>query len=246
MTDWNNFLHFWRNGVTWMMTEGGKCASVQSGPRSGFRQRRLAGKWKGFMSRKGNGQRVWNIISLAGLLLCAALAVWGYRSGCFRSVNALQAFVRQFSYVGMLLFVAVQVIQVVFPILPGGISCLAGVLMYGPWLGFIFNYIGICIGSLAAFGIAKNIGRSAFGRMFSEKQIQKYEEWTKKDGRFPRLFAAAIFFPVAPDDLLCYLAGTTAMTWRQFICIILLGKPFSIALYSMGLTRLFQLIFPGV
>lgn len=198
------------------------------------------------MNRKGNGQKVWNIISLTGLLLCAGLAVWGYRSGYFQSVNTLQDFVLQFGYAGMLLFVVVQIIQVVFPILPGGISCLAGVLLYGPWLGFVFNYIGICIGSMAAFGIAKNLGRSAFSKMFSEKQIQRYEEWTKKDGKFLKLFAAAIFFPVAPDDLLCYLAGTTAMTWRQFICIILLGKPVSIALYSMGLTKLFQLIFPGM
>ena len=40
----------------------------------------------------------------------------------------------------------------------------------------------------------------------------------------------------------CYLAGTTSMTWRRFTTIILLGKPLSIALYSLGLTVLFQQI----
>lgn len=131
----------------------------------------------------------------------------------------------------------------VFPIFPGGVSCLAGVVLYGPWMGFVFNYTGICIGSAAAFGISRNLGKAAFGKMFSEKQIKRYEAWTRKNGKFLKLFAAAIFFPVAPDDLLCYLAGTTAMTWKQFLAIILLGKPFSIALYSMGLTKLFQLFF---
>ena len=188
---------------------------------------------------------VWSLVSLGGLLLCAALAVWGYQSGHFHSVDALRGFVAKWGVCGMAVFVLIQIVQVVFPILPGGISCLAGVLLYGPWLGFWFNYIGICIGSLAAFGIARNLGRSAFRKMFSEKQLRKYEEWTKKDGKFLKLFAAAIFFPVAPDDLLCYLAGTTAMTWRQFTMVILLGKPFSIALYSMGLTKLFQLFFPA-
>jgi len=48
---------------------------------------------------------------------------------------------------------------------------------------------------------------------------------------------------VAPDDFLCYLAGTTNMTWKQFVTVIFLGKPFSIALYSLGLTTLFQVIF---
>ena len=142
---------------------------------------------------------------------------------------------------GMLLFVLVQIVQVVVPILPGGISCLGGVLLYGPWTGFLLNYIGICIGSAAAFGISKTLGRAAFEKLFAEKQIRKFELWTQKGGKFLKLFAAAIFFPVAPDDLLCYLAGTTAMTWRQFLCVIVLGKPFSIALYSLGLTKLFQL-----
>ena len=47
---------------------------------------------------------------------------------------------------------------------------------------------------------------------------------------------------MAPDDFLCYLAGTTSMTWRRFTTIILLGTPLSIALYSLGLTVLFQQI----
>lgn len=57
-------------------------------------------------------------------------------------------------------------------------------------------------------------------QMFSEKQLQRYKVWTGENTKFTHLFAIAIFFPVAPDDLLCYLAGTTAMSWRQFICII--------------------------
>lgn len=191
-----------------------------------------------------NSPKIWRIISMTGLLLCAGFAVWGYQSGCFRSVLALQGFVRQFGYIGILLFILIQSVQVIFPILPGGISCLAGVLLFGPWIGFLLNYIGICIGSIIAFGIAKNLGQSVLRKLFSTKQVKKYEAWTKKDRRFLKMFAVAIFFPMAPDDLLCYLAGTTTMTWKQFICIILLGKPFSIALYSMGLMKIFQIFFP--
>ena len=45
---------------------------------------------------------------------------------------------------------------------------------------------------------------------------------------------------MAPDDYLCFLAGTTKISWRLYTAIILLCKPFSIALYSLGLTVLFQ------
>ena len=49
---------------------------------------------------------------------------------------------------------------------------------------------------------------------------------------------------MAPDDFLCYLAGTTEMTWRRYVTIILLGKPFAIGLYSLGLTILWQRVLP--
>ena len=110
---------------------------------------------------------------------------------------------------------------------------------------------------MAAFGISRVMGRPFLYKMFSEKLIrlrrerglsqeqliQKYDSWTQKDSRFLKLFALAIFFPVAPDDFLCYLAGTTKMTWKQFSLVIWLGKPCSIALYSLGLTTAFRMIF---
>lgn len=186
---------------------------------------------------------LFNLLSIAGLAVCAVLAIWAYKSGILNSVDTLQAFIRKFSYTGILVFVLIQIVQVVIPILPGGISCLGGVIFFGPWFGFIYNYIGICIGSIAAFGISKTIGRPVLYKMFSEKMIEKYDSWTQKDSKFLKLFALAIFFPVAPDDFLCYLAGTTKMTWKQFAAVIVLGKPFSIALYSLGLTTAFRMIF---
>ena len=155
----------------------------------------------------------------------------------------MQQFVNRFGMIGALIFVLIQIVQVVFPIIPGGISCLAGVLLFGAVPGFFYNYIGICIGSLAAFGMSRMMGRPVLHKMFSEKLIQKYDSWTEKDSRFLKLFTLAIFFPVAPDDFLCYLAGTTKMTWKQFSLVILLGKPCSIALYSLGLTTAFRMIF---
>ena len=35
------------------------------------------------------------------------------------------------------------------------------------------------------------------------------------------------------------------MTWRRYTTIILLGKPFNIALYSAGLVALWKVLFPA-
>lgn len=188
------------------------------------------------------GKTALRAVSLCGLVLCIAAGIWAWQAGLLTSQERLQAFVASCGAAGGLLFVAFQAVQVVVPVLPGGLGCLAGVVLFGPLVGFAYNYTGICIGSLLAFAVARSCGRPLLGMLFSEKLITKYSRWTEQNDRFARLFALAIFFPVAPDDFLCYLAGTTTMTWRRFTAIILLGKPLSIALYSLGLTVLFQQI----
>lgn len=180
--------------------------------------------------------------SVCGLVICIITAVWAWRMGFLTSQERLQALVAGCGAAGALVFVAFQAVQVVVPILPGGLGCLAGVLLFGAVNGFIFNYIGICVGSLMAFAIARSCGKPLLPLLFSEKTIAKYSAWTEDRGRFSKLFAWAIFLPVAPDDFLCYLAGTTEMSWQRFTTIILLGKPFAIAMYSLGLTVIWQRI----
>lgn len=187
-------------------------------------------------------QAVSKWISWAFLLICGLAAIYLYRAGAFSSMEGLQEMIAETGFTGAALFFIVQVVQVVIPIIPGGVSCLAGVLLFGAWKGFLLNYLGISLGSCIAFFISRNVGKDLLYRLFSEQLITKYENWTEKQSRFTKLFALAIFFPVAPDDFLCYLAGTTRMRWRQFITIILLGKPLSIAVYSLGLQVIYQQI----
>ena len=187
-------------------------------------------------------KKVCNLISLTGMIFMTAACVYLWKMGIFTSQEKLQSFVSGFGLVGGLVFVFIQIVQVIIPIIPGGISCLAGVILFGAGMGFFYNYVGICIGSILAFLIAKAYGRPLLEKMFQPKLLEKYEHWTETKNRFTKLFAAAIFLPVAPDDFLCYLAGTTKMSLKTFSLIILLGKPCSIAAYSLGLTAIYQAI----
>lgn len=184
-----------------------------------------------------------NILMVAGLICCAVFLVWMWKSGFLSSQQQIEQYIRQFGPLAPLVFIAFQALQVVIPILPGGLGCLVGVLMFGAWKGFLFNYIGICAGSVAAFLLARKYGIDLVKHLFSEF-FQRYQQWTGEDNRFARLFAIAIFLPVAPDDFLCFLAGTTTMSLKLFTMIILLGKPAAISLYSLGLTGLFNRLLP--
>lgn len=186
-----------------------------------------------------------NIVAIAGLAACLIFCCLLWKGGYFSSRQKIEQSLQPLGILAPLAFIALQAVQVVIPIMPGGISCLAGVLMFGAWKGFLYNYTGICIGSVLAFLIARKFGMPLIKQIFSEKLLERYLKWTNEKHRFTRLFAIAIFLPVAPDDFLCFLAGTTTMSLKVFTGIILLGKPAAIALYSLGLEGIFNRIFPA-
>ena len=177
-----------------------------------------------------------NLCTLIGLIGLGWFIWYGIRHQLFVSADALKAFLSQFGLFAPALFIVIQMVQVVIPILPGAVGCLGGVLIFGPVWGFVYNYVGISLGSILAFLLSKRYGRPFVRQMVGEKNYEKYIGWLEKGKAFDKAFAVAIFLPVAPDDLLCYIAGLTPMSLKKFAAIIFLGKPGSIFLYSLGLT----------
>ncbi|TAP49457.1 TVP38/TMEM64 family protein [Enterococcus faecium] len=176
-----------------------------------------------------------NFISIIGLGLSIALTIYFINLGVFKDLNALRGLVGDSIILGPIIFVFIQILQVVIPIIPGGISTAAGVLIFGPYAGFIYNYIGICIGSIIIFLLGRRYGKPFILSMISDKTYNKYIGWLDNQNRFEKLFALAIFLPVAPDDALCLMAGLTNMSVKLYTLIILIAKPLSIFLYSMAL-----------
>lgn len=180
-------------------------------------------------------RRMIHLISLIGMAFSIALTIYFYSIGLFDDLNALQRVVGQKALMGPLLFISLQILQVIIPVIPGGISTAAGVVLFGPVAGFFYNYIGIVLGSFIIFLLGRHYGKPFVLKMVSEKTYNKYIAWCDNQGRFNKLFALAIFFPFSPDDILCLIAGLTNMSLKKFSLILLLGKPASILVYSMSL-----------
>ncbi|MFR2838507.1 MAG: TVP38/TMEM64 family protein [Zhenhengia sp.] len=183
-----------------------------------------------------------NLSSIIGILATITLLIYGYQAGIFSSAEQLSYMISQAGIWGPLIFIFIQIIQCVIPIIPGGLSCVAGIILFGPFYGFIYNYIGILLGSLINFILARHYGKPLIETIVSKKTYNKYISWLDRGKHFDKLFALAIFMPVAPDDFLCMLAGLTKMTYKKFITIIVLGKPASLLVYSLGLTTALEAI----
>lgn len=180
-------------------------------------------------------RKLLNIATVISLSVIIVLTIYGVKTGLLTDREQLELLVKKSGVWGPLLFITIQMVQVVLPIIPGGITCGAGVVIFGAWHGLLYNYIGIVAGSMINFYLARRYGQCFVKYFVKEETYEKYISWLEKGKKFDKFFAFAIFFPCAPDDVLCLIAGLTRMTWKKFAAIILLGKPASIAMYSLAL-----------
>lgn len=197
--------------------------------------------------KKDNRLRiVINIISIIGTISMCVFFYFALKEQIFTSEEKMRLFLEKSGGFAPLIFVIIQIVQVVVPLIPGGISQGVGVLLFGSLWGFIYNYVGIVIGSIIVFFLSRRYGMTLIKKMFSKKLIDKYIGWLNKGKKFEKFFALAIFFPVAPDDFLCYLAGVTDISVKRYISIILLLKPFTISAYSFILVFFSNIILKGI
>lgn len=189
--------------------------------------------------------RISRRVSVVALLVCAALVVTGFATGTLTSVDRLRETLAGLGPLAPLAYMLLTATESVFPILPGGAGVIAAPVLFGPVAGVLYCYVAVVIGSVCAFLISRSLGPSLLYARFSRRLVDRYLGRLSHP-HFPRYFALAIGLPVAPDDLLCYLAGLTTMRLRTFVLIILLLKPWSILAYALGVNTLLAAIFPGL
>ncbi|MDX2776583.1 TVP38/TMEM64 family protein [Streptomyces caniscabiei] len=123
---------------------------------------------------------------------------------------------------GPLIFIFMQIIQVVVAPVPGQVAGLIGGYLFGPYLGVLYSIIGATIGFAFVFAVSRKFGRPLVERFFDKKHIEKFDFITKKNGGMA-LFLIFLL-PAFPDDLICYLAGLTKIPIRTLILISIAGR----------------------
>ncbi|MCM0599673.1 TVP38/TMEM64 family protein [Periweissella fabalis] len=196
------------------------------------------------MTKSTKTHQIFKYLSYIVLFLLAGVGLYLWYIGAFTDIKVLRSIVGVDTHplLAPIIFFALQIFQILIPIIPGTITLSAGVVLFGPWLGFIYNYSSIVIGSTLAFLLVRRFGKKFVANYIDEGQHTKYLKWIEDQQKFTRIFAVAILLPGAPDDLLSMLAGLSAMRLRTFVVILLIAKPLSIAVYSGAfsfLTRFF-------
>lgn len=186
------------------------------------------------MSTSSRTNKIFKYLSYLVLIAVAILALYLWHIGAFTNIKVLRQIVGVDTHplLAPIIFFLLQIFQILIPIIPGSLTLTAGVVLFGPVLGFIYNYLSIIIGSILAFLITRYFGQAFVQNYIDAEKHGKYLKWLENERKFTRIFAIAILLPAAPDDILSMLAGLSPMKLKTFIIIMLIAKIPSIAVYS--------------
>lgn len=185
-------------------------------------------------------QSMYRLITCILLCLdvCAVIFFTICATGIITKINSIQAlreYISQFGNMAVFLFILFCFLQVVVLPVPGSVTVAAGVALFGPLKCTIYSFIGIVLGSIVAFAIGRWIGYKAVKWIVGKDSLDKWLE--KLKGKDYLILSIMFLLPLFPDDILCFVAGLSSMTWGYFLIMIVVTRALSVVTtsYSIGL-----------
>lgn len=136
--------------------------------------------------------------------------------------HQLKTFIFSYGIYSPLIYIFIQILQVVFAPIPGGAIEFLGGYIFGVKLGFLYSMIGLVWGSLFAFMLGRVFERLAIERLVSENVRKKFDYLVGHEGVILSLLLFLI--PGFPKDTLCYILGLTPMHVGIFLIISTIGR----------------------
>lgn len=150
----------------------------------------------------------------------------------FENQEIVREFILQFGTFAPIIFILLQIIQVVITPFSHYAVSIAGGFIFGTWAGFLYNWTGRILGTAIAFYLGRYFGKKIIKKAVKPETIKKYNFYFEK-GKI--LLFLAYFLPMFPDDELSYLAGISSINPKVFLPLIIIGHlSGSLALAYLG------------
>lgn len=174
-------------------------------------------------------QIIWSTIIV--FIVAACIVLYYIGKGCgwfdfFESKEQIRQYVASFGALAPFAFFLLQFFQVIISPIPGNVTTIAGGLLFGFFPAFLISTAAIFFGSVGAFGLGKAFGRPLVERIAGKQAVDKYMLTVSSRQRI--VLIIMFLMPFFPDDLLCLIAGLSAMKFRSFSLIVILTRPWGI------------------
>ena len=159
--------------------------------------------------KKENKQALIRLVaSIFGIGLALLILYFLFKHLGLTSITkeGLQEYIKEKGALAPLIFILATFLQVTIIPIPSTVTVLAGSYLFGPWVSFIYSYVGLLAGSYFAYFLGRVLGRPYLDWVAGDKK--KVDLWLLRlKGKENIALFFAFLFPFFPDDLLCSVSG---------------------------------------
>jgi uncharacterized membrane protein YdjX (TVP38/TMEM64 family) len=158
------------------------------------------------------------LVLLAAAWLVSSAGDGGVLPALSALADSLEHFVRSLGVIGPLVFIVLYVARV-YLLVPAGIMTPLSALLFGPWWGVLFSFIGGTLSAFLAFYTTRFLAGDSFR---THHRLQKYDQAIAE-----RPFMTGIFLrlvPVFPFDVVSFGLGASSMPFRDYALTTMIGS----------------------
>lgn len=169
-------------------------------------------------SRSEKNWARFKIIILALFVVLALLSIRFTRVGELFSPGVLRTYVDAAGLWAPLAFILFYSTGVCL-FVPGTLLTGIGAAIFGPYLGFVYVWLGAMVGSSAAFFIGRTLGRDFTASLVGER-LKRFDEAIARNGFAAVLYLRLIYFPFS---VMNFGMGLTAVRFLDYFLGTALG-----------------------
>jgi uncharacterized membrane protein YdjX (TVP38/TMEM64 family) len=131
--------------------------------------------------------------------------------------------IQEYRSFGPLPGIVLPMIEAFLPFLPLFIFIMANASAFGLWLGFLYSWLGSCLGALLLFLLIRKYGQKRiFSFLSKHPKVQKLMDWVDQHG-FGPLFLL-LCFPFTPSVVVNMVAAFSKISIYQYMLAVAIGK----------------------
>jgi uncharacterized membrane protein YdjX (TVP38/TMEM64 family) len=161
---------------------------------------------------------------LTGLLLLPS-SVWAELRRWLALITDrdwIRATIAAYGWAAPLVFIGIQVAQVLAAPVPGEATGFIGGYLFGTLPGFLYSSVGLGIGSLINFAIGRFLGERFVRRLIPQEKFKRIDRLINRQG----VIAVFLMFviPGFPKDYLSLALGLSTLPFRVFAILAFIGR----------------------
>ena len=181
------------------------------------------------------------LILILGIIVFAALIIlfWKPLTDFVSDPADLKEWIRSSGLLGAVIFSILNILQVIFAVIPGAPFEVAAGYIFGILPGTLLCDTTMTLASVLVFLLVRKFGMEFVELFISKKQIENIR-FLNDTQKTQTILFLLFLIPATPKDVITYLAGLTKLSLKSWIFICFVGRFPAILLTALSGSALSQ------